>query len=349
MPNLWRLAAANVKSTAWSTATPADCNVANTGLWVPDFPASLKRPPEMAISPGQMAAGHSYRSIQDLAFDISMPWQYVGGAPLLFAGAHGDATVTGGGPYTHKFLFPGASGLMSRIRSMAWREIATGGASPTYRYYEIPNMRIWKWKLSGSIPGPVMLTLSVIGDVIIRPATTNTSLASTTWPADDELQWTKGDAFSVADQGSAPASLGITGFDLECSVAQQADHVTGTTEYVAEPHDEIGDRGWEGTLTVNLPRKTGTTYEGDYDAGTAKNATISLAGNGNNSMAIKLPKLDPADHEAPEAAETLTYALLADFDSGAHANATPDTATDPYQVDVVNDVSADYDTARDDS
>jgi len=343
MANLWRRVAANVKSTGWSTATAADCNVANAGLLVTDIPAKLERPPEQAISPGQIAAGHSYRSIQTLAFDLTMPWQYVGGCPILFGAAHGDATVSGSGPYSHLFSMPGTSGLMGRIRSLAWREIVAGGGSPTYRYYEIFNARVWKWKLSGSIPGPVMLTLSIIGDTIDRDATTNTSFASTTFPADDELQWMKGDIFEIADQGSDPASLGINAFELECGIEQQADHVTGSTEYVAEPHDAIGDRGWKGTLKVTRPRKDVKTYEQDYDAGTAKNATLIFAGNNNNTMTIKLPKLDPSDHDAPEVAEDLTYDILADFDSDAHANATPATATHPYDIVVVNDYASAYD------
>ena len=343
MANLWRRVAANVSATGWSTATAADCNVANAGLWVQDIPAKLERPPELAISPGQIAAGHSYRSIQSLAFDLTLPWQYVGGCPILFAAAHGDATISGSGPYSHLFSMPGTSGLMGRIRSLAWREIVTGGASPTYRYYEIPNLRIWKWKLSGSIPGPVLLTLSCIGDTIVRDATVTTSFASTTFPADDELQWMKGDAFKIADQGSSPASLPINAFELECGIEQQADHVTGTTEYVAEPHDSIGERGWAGTLKVTRPRKDVKTYEQDYDAGTAKNATLIFTGNTNNTMTIKLPKLDPADHDAAEVSEDLTYSLLADFDSGAHANATPATATHPYDIVVVNDYASAYD------
>lgn len=345
----WLFFAANNGST-WGTAK--SCNVAATGMRILDHGIKLERPKEATTGPGIVDPGELVGPLRVIAkTDLTMRWQYNGACPRLLAIANAADALTGVGPYEHSLTPAAASGLVGRYATIAWREIATGGGTPTYRYYEVPSAKIEGWTLRGTIGGYLEIVYHLVCSDLVMPATVNTSLASVTGPDDDDYQAVTGDFFAIAALGTNPASFSINKFELSCRWGHRGDHVSGTTSTtIPEPVD---NEPRVATLRIDRPRKTDTTLEEYLDAGTQVSAQLNFTGTGNNKLDVYLPKLEATESTGSPPSgndfipDGVTFRVLSDFDAQAHATLRGfmDVDADIYQVNVTNDYSADYDTA----
>ena len=345
----WLFFAANNGAT-WGTAKQT--NGIATGLRVRSHGLKSERPKEPAVGPGVIDPGELIGSLRVVPkTDVTCWWQYNGAVPRILAlGNAGDA-VTGIGPYEHSLTPAAVSGLVGRYVTLAWRIIETGGASPTYRYYEVPSAKVEGWTLRGKLGQPLEITFHLVPSDVVMPATVNTVLGNVTGPDDDDYQVVTGDFFALAALATNPASFSINSFELSCRWGHRGDHVSGTTSTtIPEPVD---NEPRVCTLRIDRPRKTDTTLEEYLDAATQVSAQLNFVGTGNNKLDVYLPKLEATEHSgsAPSGNDFIpdgvTFRVLTDFDAQAHLTLRTkmDVDADVYQVDVTNDYSADYDTA----
>lgn len=352
MANTHRAVAINIHDATaadWSGAA-IDCNFAKTGMKVEDWNPKLKVEPVPAISPGHVYQAHSYRPLHVVEFDAVVPFQFdMGMMMLLYAGMNGAAGADQTGSYDHVMAPPGTTELIGKFCSAAWGEVAVGGASRTFRYYEIPHLKVSRIKISGQVGQLVMVTFTLIGDTITNPATVSEDVhpedpaCSVTWVDDDQMLTMTGDAFKLATIAGAPASQAISAFELDIGQNLTANHVTGTNTYIAEPHDQGTERGWTGTFSITRPRKTNAAYEQGYVAGTISNGVLDISsGVDDNALQIKMPCMSPQDTDG-DIDETVTWDLFTNqTGSTPHASTLPAVATDPIEITVTNEINIDY-------
>jgi hypothetical protein len=226
----------------------------------------------------------------------------------------------------------------------------------TIGYREITSAKVTGFTLSGEVGMPMRISFQIIGSDAIwdSPVNDSTSFANVTFPeTENRILWGHLGALAstygiwINDQSGGALAQGDViypaSFELTFTRTLKGRYGQGSNyDIIDEPTNDANPTC---TLSLQMPRLTGTTYFTDWAAGTAKKLQIYTRGalmNGTDYRESKLefPHLEYQNVESPEVAgqmgNPLTFNVLA-----ADAAPTGMTITNPLRWTLKNDYGGD--------
>lgn len=334
--------------TAWGTA--ADCNKAGAGLIYNSLTVDTTRDSSPVEGIGMTVSGQRNASNLNATGTLSCPFTYTH-MPRLFTLFAASGAATGSDPYTHTFTSP----LVERSSYITIAEEIpqVGGAT---KYREINSAMGTSFTLSGEVNSTVMLSMELLCDKLVTPATVNSSsLSAATLPASDSfMRMAAADAgfFTISEYGDAGglANLAISGFSFTYNIPREGGDFSTGSATIGLP-DETGIH--VGTLEVTIPAWATTDYSAGLLSDQAYSARFDFpsvtTGGTACSGSLRLPNLRlvsaPATTDGPgKIAQTLTFDVLSDPSGGAHSQADT-TGGAAWELAIINSENVNYDSA----
>ena len=337
-----KLLAFNPGST-WGTAV--SCNVASKcGMHFDTFEVDTTAILGDTTGTGRTLPGNPNFGGFECAGSIRLPFHYTVMPRVIWLVADYENDLTGS-PEIHRLTQPqyprGVFGTWAHLQSGVEDYSASGDL-----YREVNSASADGLQLQGRIGEAIMAQIGSVGDQLVTPAVTNTSLANADPPAQDFVKMEAGDAdfFALGEQGGALSNVDITSFTFTHSIPRDPAHGT-VSETIGLPGE--GDKHGC-TLEVELREFDDHQWIEDLAAKNAMEAKFTFPTMSAASATLTITNMRLRQAPATTGGKgRVTHSLTFDCyeDAGQNATNTPVARADAAWELIVNNGDAfDYGT-----
>ena len=263
--------AAAIKGATWGTAATVG---ANNGLLLTKDSIVRKRPPIVDLS-----AGTPYERIADqgnivVAGDLTAYGRYDGLTTLLaMAMGTAGAPAQQGGTAAYKHVLQLATNKDGKFLTYA-RDL-------NLQIQEVPSIKVLGFDITGRAGEPIEITFHVVGDDLLMPAVTNTTLASVTYRDRANRILFGQMVMRCNDQSAGALSSGDTikpsEFKLSYTTPLVGDYLAGNAYKIAEPVYDSAQLP-QIQLTLTFPLFNLATWNTAFQGDTRKKLDVTFTG-----------------------------------------------------------------------